>query len=266
MAAPVSPRPRTAMITGATAGLGTEYAVQLARRGFGLVLVARDAQRLEALAVRLRADHDVDVEVLPADLTTDDGCAAAAVRLTDRRRPVDVLVNNAGFGLRERFVDSALVDQERLLDLLVRAVLRLSHAAAEPMAERGRGCVINVASVAAFLPGGTYTAAKAWVVAFTRGLAAELHGTGVGAVAVCPGFVHTEFHQRAGMDMSRIPSWCWLDAPRVVADSLDAAAHGRTVVVPSRRYRVLVTLLRHVPIGVADRLLQTRGGRLPLRD
>jgi hypothetical protein len=134
------------------------------------------------------------------------------------------------------------------------------------MAERGRGSVINVASVAAFLPGGTYAAAKAWVATFTRGLSAELKGTGVTAVAVCPGFVHTEFHDRAGMNMTRIPSWCWLPASLIVDDALAAAASGRAVVVPSRRYQALVALLRHVPMRVADAMIHARGGRLPLRD
>ncbi|MFN8073858.1 MAG: SDR family NAD(P)-dependent oxidoreductase [Kineosporiaceae bacterium] len=261
------PRADVALVTGATWGLGLEFAERLAARGDALVLVARDADRLAEVAEGLRARHGVAVEVLAADLATDAGCEAVAARLADPARPVDLLVNNAGAGLGVRAVDADPAAVARLDDLLTRAVLRLSLAAVGPMAHRGHGGVVNVASVAAFLPGGVYTAAKAWVVAFTRGLSAELRGTGVRAVVVCPGYVPTRFHASAGIDTSRIPSWWWIPAERVVAETLAALADGRpTVVVPSRRYRVLVALVRHAPLRLGDALWRSRGGRLPLRD
>ena len=177
----------TACITGATAGIGLAFAEELAAEGSDLVLVARDTERLEALAERLAAEHGISVEVLTADLATDAGCRAVMDRLADASRPIDVLVNNAGFGVNQDFVAGDLSDEERLLDVLVRATLRLTHAALPGMVQRGRGIVINVSSVAGWVPMGTYAAAKSWVTVFTEGLGAELSGTGVSATAVCPG-------------------------------------------------------------------------------
>ncbi len=260
-----TPARGTALVTGATAGIGREFAVQLAARGHDVVLVARDVARLDALAAELRDRHGVAAEVLAADLATREGLDAVAVRVADADRPVDVLVNNAGFGIRGRFVGGDLAEEERMLDLLVRDVLVLSHAGATAMRARGRGHVVNVSSVASFLPGSTYAAAKAYVTTFTRGLAAELAGTGVRATALCPGFVHTEFHDRAGMNPGAVPEVLWLDADRLVRDCLRDMDAGRVVSIPSRRYTAVVTLLRHVPIRLADAVMARRGGRMPTR-
>lgn len=237
----------TALVTGATAGIGLAFVEELAAEGTDVVLVARDEDRLNALAERIGADHGVAAEVLPADLATDQGCRAVTERLTDPSQPVDFLVNNAGFGLNQPFVGGDLAAEERLLDVLVRATLRLTHAALPMMVERGSGSVINVSSVAGWTPIGTYSAAKAWVTVFTEGLTAELAGTGVTVTAVHPGFTHTEFHERAEMSTDRLPSWAWLDARRVAADGLRDARSGRTISVPSKRYGALSLAVRYMP-------------------
>lgn len=244
------------LITGASSGIGLAFARAYAARGHGLVLVARDRQRLEDVAGELRATLTcagfaaARVEVLPADLSTAEGVDDVCRRL--REAPVDVLVNNAGFGTGRRFVGSDLDAEVRLLDLLARAVLILSHAAVPGMIERGSGRIVTVASSAAFLPGGSYTAAKAWAVAFTRGLAYELAGTGVTATAVCPGFVRTEFHARAHLDLGWLPRAAWLDADGLAAEALRDVDRGRVVSIPSLRYRTLVALARHLPLRPTD--------------
>lgn len=240
-----------ALVTGASAGIGQVFARALARRGHDLVLVARDRDRLDALAESLRAGHGVAVEVLAADLVDRADLDRVAARLRDGERPVDLLVNNAGSGIRGAFVGGDLADEERALDLMVRAVLVLTHAAVPGMVSRGRGAVVNVASVAAFLPGGTYSAAKAWVTTFTASLVLELAGTGVRVTALCPGFVRTEFHDRAGIVVDGVPAWAWLRADRLVEDCLVDVARGRTVSIPGRRYRLGVLLLRHLPLRAA---------------
>jgi short-subunit dehydrogenase len=243
----------TALVTGATAGIGAEFARQLAAQGHDLVLVARDQDRLDLAAAELKHRFGGAVEVLPADLADRDQCARVEARLAAVDRPVDLLVNNAGFGTGRRFTRSRLDDEERQLDVLVRAVLRLSHAAVPGMVERGHGGVVNVSSMAAWLPAGTYAAAKAWVTTFSEGLDAELAGTGVRVVAVAPGFTRTEFHARAGMDMAGVPDWLWLDADQVVRAALAALGTRRTVVVPGRQYRLLAGLARHAPSRLVAR-------------
>jgi uncharacterized protein len=237
----------TACITGATAGIGLAFAEELAAEGSDLVVVARDTERLEALAERLGTQHGISVEVLTADLASDAGCARVMQRLADESRPIGMLVNNAGFGINQDFVAGSLLDEERLLDVLVRAPLRLTHAVLPGMVVRGRGNVINVSSVAGWVPMGTYAAAKAWVTVFTEGLGAELSGTGVTATAVCPGFTHTEFHERAQMDIVFLPEWAWLDSRRVARDGLRDARAGRAVSVPSKRYGSLALVAQYTP-------------------
>jgi len=237
----------TSLITGASSGLGAAFARRLASDGHALVLVARGRERLEAIAAELREQRGVPVEVLVADLATDDGIAAVEARLSDPERPVDVLVNNAGFGNRGGFLDVPVSDELRMLKVHCEAVLRLTAAAVEQMRVRRRGYVVNVSSVAAFMPRGTYGASKAWIVHFTEGTAHELRGSGIRFLALCPGFVRTEFHERAGMDATRLPSWAWLDADNVVSTALRDLARGRTLSVPDPRYKLAVSLARHLP-------------------
>lgn len=245
----------TALVTGATAGIGLEFARQLAARGDDLVLVARDAARLDAVAKELQASYPIEVEVLAADLTDLEQLALVEQRLATASRPVDLLVNNAGFGLKERFLDNPIALEQAQQDVLVRAVLRLTHAALGGMTERGRGGVINVSSVAAFLPRGTYSAAKAWVNSFSAWAHAEYAASGVTVMALCPGFVRTEFHERLGVDRdSSAPRVLWLEPDRLVRDALADFDRGRALSIPSKRYKAIVTLSRVVPRRGLQRL------------
>ncbi|OMC08063.1 short-chain dehydrogenase [Mycolicibacter heraklionensis] len=248
-----------ALVTGPTSGLGAGYARRYAADGYDLVLVSRDVDRLEALATELRGSHGVAVEVLAADLADADGRAKVADRL---RAGVRVLVNNAGFGTPGEFWTADLALLQSQLDVNVTAVLQLTHAALPAMLEAGAGTVINIASVAGLLSGrgSTYSASKAWVVSFTEGLAGGLHGTGVGIHVVCPGFVHTEFHQRAGIDMATLPSFMWLEVDDVVAASLSDIARGEVLSVPGLQYKALVGVSRLMPRGLS-RTLTNRFGR-----
>ncbi len=237
----------TAMITGPTAGIGQAFAHQLARRGHDLVLVARDRERLDAVAAELTRTYGVQVEVLPADLVDRDQLAAVEARLADRDRPVDLLVNNAGFGLKGRFLDNDVDAEAAMLDVLVTAVLRLSHAALGGMAERGRGGVINVSSVAAFLPRGTYAAAKAWVNSFSEWAANEYRPQGVTVMSLCPGFTRTEFHERMDVGRDSAPGFMWLDPDFLVTRALQDFDRGRSFSVPGAQYKAVVALTRLVP-------------------
>jgi short-subunit dehydrogenase len=237
----------TALVTGATAGIGLSFAHQLAERGHDVVLVARDRARLENVSDELRAKYAVATEILVADLSDRADTGKVAERLADPARPVDLLVNNAGYSLRKRFLDNEVSQEEALFDVLCRAVLVLSHAGARAMRERGHGAIVNVSSVAGFITSGTYSAEKSFVTVFTEGLAAELAGSGVTATALCPGFTHTEFHERAGVSMSGVPEFMWLDARRLVRDCLDDVAKGRVVSVPGAQYKTIVAALRVLP-------------------
>jgi short-subunit dehydrogenase len=246
----------TALITGATAGIGAAFSRRLAADGYSLVLVARDEARLAGCAAALREKYRIDVEVLVADLATDEGLAA----VEDRVRDVDLLVNNAGFGNLGKFLDVPVEDELRMLRVHCEAVLRLTYAAVPGMIERGGGEIVNVASVAAFFTRGTYSASKAWVVSFSQGVVADLRSKPVRLLALCPGFVHTEFHERAGMDVSGIPEALWLDADRVVSDALRDLRKGLSICVPGTQYKTIVGLGRLVPRGLAGRL-SSRAGR-----
>jgi short-subunit dehydrogenase len=246
------------LITGATAGIGHEYARQLAARGDDLVLVARDGTRLEQVAEELRRAHQVEVEVLVADLVDRADLARVEARLADRDHPVDLLVNNAGFGLKKRFLDNTADEETAMLEVLVTAVLRLSHAALGAMAERGHGGIINVSSVAAFLPRGSYSAAKAWVNSFSEWAHLEYGSRGVTVMALCPGFTKTEFHER--MQVKRGDGFMWLDADFLVRKSLEDFDKGRAYSVPGAQYKTITALSKAIPNRVL-RLTQSIGRR-----
>lgn len=251
----------TALITGSTAGIGSAFARRLARDGNDLVLVARDAERLRQQATELHDRHGVEADVLAADLSEEDGLKTVEARLTDLDHPVDLLVNNAGFGNRRAFLDASLSEELTMLRVHCEAVLRLTTAAALSMRERHHGAVVNVASVAAFVPRGTYGASKAWVVQFSQGVATDLAGSGIRVMALCPGFVRTEFHQRAGMVMDGVPGWMWLDADRLVEAALRDLARGRTLSVPDPRYKALAGLARFTPQRALARVTSSGGKR-----
>ncbi|WP_124040324.1 SDR family NAD(P)-dependent oxidoreductase [Neoactinobaculum massilliense] len=237
----------SALITGASSGIGKEFAWQLAAERNDLVLVARGRERLEKLAEQIRQVAGVQVEVLVADLSDADATARVAERLRSTTRPIGLLVNNAGFGLGQEFVGGSLKRDEEALNVMVRAVMVLCHAAAPVMKARGYGGIINVASMTALTAQGPYSAHKAWVKTFTEGLAAELAGTGVSVTAVLPGLTRTEFHARSGVDSSQWPSF-EIDSPVTVANAaIDACRHHRVLVIPSPLYRAAAVALKWAP-------------------
>ncbi len=253
-----------AVVTGASAGLGREFSRQLAERGFDLLLVARDKARLGELCAELSARHGIVAEAWPADLSRDDGMRTLAEFLAQNER-VLLLVNNAGFGTKGRLATRPVAEQATMLELHVMAPMLLTRAVLPGMIARREGRVITVASVASFTasPGNVnYCATKAYQRVFMESLAMELHGTGVQVQALCPGFTHTEFHERMQVDKSKgIPSWAWLSAEFVVRDSLTKAfGDGPTVVIPGFRYRAVVFALRHMPMWLRG-IMQERYGR-----
>ncbi|MET8867117.1 SDR family oxidoreductase [Nonomuraea sp. NPDC004580] len=246
----------TALITGATSGIGAAFARRLAADAFSLVLVARDELRLIRTADQLKLRYGVPVEVLPADLATDEGLAKVEARLRDG---VDLLINNAGFGNPGHFPDVPVEREARMLKVHCEAVLRLTLAALPGMRERERGAIVNVASVAAFFTRGTYSASKAWVVNFSESAAAELRDPRIKIMALCPGFVRTEFHQRASMDSSAIPGFMWLKADDVVRDAMRDLALGKRVSIPDLRYKAVVAIGRLIPRSVQAMVSQRIG-------
>lgn len=246
-----------ALITGPTAGIGLAFARALAAEGHDLVLVSRDESRLQALAAELNAWHGVSCEVLAADLADLDQTMAVEQRLGSQH--FDVLVNNAGFGLARPFHDNDVEVEQRGLDVMVRAVMRLTHAALGRMLERGSGDIVNVSSVAGFLPRGSYGAHKAWVTSFSSWANVRYRKSGVRVIAVCPGFVRTEFHQRMDTDIGQIPGWLWLDADDVVHHALEDLREGKAISVPTARYKTLVGVSRLAPRRLVEKV--SRRGR-----
>jgi short-subunit dehydrogenase len=239
-----------AVVTGATAGIGREFAEQLGARGYDLLLVARDRQRLAATAESLAASHRVETEAFPADLGRDDDVTRLAERLAASPR-LALLINNAGFGSRGRLAEVDIERQEAMLRLHVLAPMRLTRAALPVLLARRSGGVVNVSSVAGFIYSAgnvNYCATKAYLTTFSEGMAAELHGTGVRVQALCPGFTRTEFHARIPGKVEQHPRFLWLSARSVVAYSLHCLDRGGPVVcVPSLRWRLIVLAIRLLP-------------------
>jgi uncharacterized protein len=237
----------TALITGGTSGIGAAFARALAARGHDLVLVARNADRLSEMSTELKERYAISVETIVTDLAVRDEVVGIAERLTSVEQPIDMLINNAGFGIRSRLTDADTTPQEHAIDVMIRAVLILGAASGRAMRQRGAGTIINVSSTAGFVAMGGYSAIKAWVTTYSESLANELRGSGVTVTALCPGWVRTEFHERAGIRIGSIPDLLWLDADRLVADCLKDVAAGKVISIPSKRYKTLVTICEHLP-------------------
>jgi short-subunit dehydrogenase len=250
-----------AVVTGASAGIGREFCTQLAARGYDLIIVARDASRLEAFKRELEAVRDVSVDVFPADLTLDDDVTRLVGLIAGLPR-LALLVNNAGFGTQGPLVDASPARQEAMIRLHALTPMRLTQAALTVLIPNRRGAIINVSSVASFLYSAgnvNYCATKAYLTTFSEGLASELAGSGVRVQALCPGFTRSEFHQRMGADVRDRPAWMWLSAGQVVEASLrNLKRRGPVVCIPGLRYKLMVLLLRHLPRPLIGQLARLR--------
>jgi short-subunit dehydrogenase len=256
----------TALVTGASSGIGRAFASQLAAAGTELVIVARRAERLDELAAEIAAGGAPKPEVLAADLSDREERAAVESRLADPGRPVDLLVNNAGFGTRGFFPELPADDEEMevLLNALVPVVL--ARAALPGMLERGRGGIVNVSSMAALqpLPGwATYAATKAFLTSFSQSLHQEVRAHGISVLALMPGFTKTEFHDHASMSRSSIPGPFWMTADDVARSALVSLERGRAAHVPGWRNRSLALLSRAAPWSVSRRIVHAANRRIP---
>jgi len=241
-----------ALVTGATVGIGESFTRLLASKGYNIVLVARDEVRLHDRAAGLREKYGVQTFVLPADLATKGG-----VKLVEKyiqTYEIDVLINNAGFGLNKAFTLSSLGDEQDLLNVLVRAPMRLMHVILPGMKERKSGTIINVSSVASFIAGGTYSAAKSYLTVLSESLNAELKGSGVKVSALCPGFTRTEFHKRGRMKMNGLPPFMWLNADKLVAKAWKDAQANKPISIPGWQYKLLVAIILITPRSVIRRV------------
>ena len=234
-----------ALVTGATAGIGESFTRLLASKGFNIALVARDEARLHERAAGLREKYGVQTFVIPADLATIAGCSVIEAYLEEFE--IEVLINNAGFGINKAFTSSDLAAEQDLLDVLVRTPMRLMHVILPKMKARNSGTIINVSSVASFIAGGTYSASKSYLTVLSESLHTELAGTDVKISALCPGFTRTEFHQRGRMKMKGLPEFMWLDSDQLVSDAWSDVQSGKAVSIPGWRYKLLVGVIASTP-------------------
>jgi short-subunit dehydrogenase len=234
-----------ALVTGATVGIGESFTRLLAQNGYNIVLVARDLPRLQERAKTLEATFGIATTVIQADLATDTGCKTIEDFIANNQ--IDVLINNAGFGINKAFTMSQLDAEQQLLDVLVRTPMRLMHVALPGMKERNKGVIINVSSVAGWIAGGTYSASKSYLTVLSESLHTELSSTNVKVSALCPGFTRTEFHQRGRMSMKGLPAFMWLNSDKVVATAWKDAVGGKAVSVPGWQYQLLTFVMRNAP-------------------
>ena len=237
-----------AIVTGATSGIGESFTRLLAENNYNIVLVARDLPRLQERAQGLQEKFKVETHIIQADLSTDAGCTSVEQYIANNQ--VDVLINNAGFGLNKAFTMSALDAEQQMFDVLVRTPMRLMHVALPLMKQRNKGVVINVSSVAGFIAGGTYSASKSYLTVLSESLHTELAGTHVKVSALCPGFTRTEFHQRGRMSMKGLPNFMWLDSDKLVAKSWSDALKGEAVSIPGWQYQLLVFVIQALPRSI----------------
>jgi short-subunit dehydrogenase len=241
-----------ALVTGATSGIGESFTRLLAENNYNIVLVARDMPRLQERAQQLQAKFDVQTHIIQADLATDSGCNAVEQYIANNH--IDVLINNAGFGINKAFTVSQLDAEQQLLDVLVRTPMRLMHVALPLMKQRNKGVIINVSSVASFIAGGTYSASKSYLTVLSESLHTELAGTNVRISALCPGFTRTEFHQRGRMSMKGLPSFLWLDSDELVAKAWSDALKGEAISIPGWQYRLLVIVIKKLPRSIVRKV------------
>jgi short-subunit dehydrogenase len=241
-----------ALVTGATAGIGESFTRLLAAKGFNLILVARDEARLHERSAGLKEKFGAESVVIVADLATEAGCAKVEDYI--RANEIEVLINNAGFGINKAFTMSDLAKEEEVLKVLVRTPMRLMHVALPAMKERNSGVVINVSSVASFIAGGAYSASKAYLTVLSESLSTELSATNIKVSALCPGFTRTEFHQRGRMKMAGLPNFMWLNSDVLVAKAWKDAVAGKPVSIPGWQYKTLVGIISLLPRSIVRRL------------
>lgn len=249
-------RRRTALITGASSGIGAAFADVFAEHGFDLILTARRADRLETVAAALRSRWDITTRVVPDDLADPRAPRRLVDHLASAGIDVDALVNNAGYGLAGRYGAAPWTSHAALLQVMVTAVSELTHSFLGPMIERGYGRIVNVASLAGLIPataGHTlYAPSKAFVIKFSQSLGLEVRQRGVHVTALCPGFTHSEFHDVTGTRglVQQLPSWMWMDADRVAREGFAAVMAGESICVTGRINRAIAFLTTHLPNGV----------------
>jgi len=241
-----------ALVTGATVGIGESFTRLLAKNGYNMVLVARDLPRLQERAKSLESTFGIATKVIQADLATDAGCKSIEDFMTNNQ--IDVLINNAGFGLNKAFTMSQLDAEQQMLDVLVRTPMRLMHVALPGMKERNKGVIINVSSVAGWIAGGTYSASKSYLTVLSESLHTELSSTNVKVSALCPGFTRTEFHQRGGMSMKGLPAFMWLNSDKLVATAWNEAIAGKAVSVPGWQYQLLSFVVHSTPRALVRKI------------
>ena len=241
-----------ALVTGATVGIGESFTRLLAKNGYNIVLVARDLPRLQERAKSLESTFGIATKVIQADLATDEGCKLIEDFITNNQ--IDVLINNAGFGLNKAFTMSQLDAEQQMLDVLVRTPMRLMHTALPGMKERNKGVIINVSSVAGWIAGGTYSASKSYLTVLSESIHTELAATNVKVSALCPGFTRTEFHQRGGMSMKGLPAFMWLNSDKLVATAWKEAIAGKAVSVPGWQYQLLTFVMRNAPRSLVRKI------------
>ena len=237
-----------ALITGTTSGIGKAFCELLAELGFNLVLVSRDSQRMKQQSQQLQHRYgNIQIQIIKADLSKLADIKKIELRLKSYKKPVSVLINNAGFGINSSFSKSAIQSQENLINCMVMAPMKLTHSAIKTMENIGGGIIINVSSVAAFMAGSTYCSAKSWLTVFSESLHGELKTNNVKIHSICPGFTRTEFHERCKQDVSGVPNIFWLKPEKIAEIAWRKANKGIVLSIPGIHYKGLVFLHRYAP-------------------